>query len=204
MKLHLVAPIGVGLLFSIIAVAALSTVMVTSSGGALAADDGYFGDQACREVQLDAQAAVAAGGPYKNHGRLVSTAANVVSPAEEAGYIDEDCASCIMHQFARGDDPQLPCGPDVPEPPDVPECSPATCETFTACNAGGNCGDDGVCVQTDATASGGTCVAGSTPCDGLNLCPNGTSDCAAGEICAVQTCCGNPVCVPPAAFCFAP
>jgi len=193
--------IGVGLLFSIIAAGTLAIAMVVPGGVALAAHDGFFGDEVCRDVQLEAQAAVAAGGPYKNHGQEVQTAANVVSPREEAGDIDADCASCIMHQFARGDDPQLACGPD--RIPDVPECEAATCQTFITCNAGGNCGNDGVCVNTDATQSGGTCVAGSTPCAGLTACPGGTSECAAGSICAFQTCCGAPVCVPPEAFCFA-
>ena len=55
----------------------------------------------CQVVQDEAQAAVVAGVPYKNHGQLVRTAANVVSPHEEVGAISEECASCIMNQFAR-------------------------------------------------------------------------------------------------------
>ena len=54
----------------------------------------------CRAVQIDAQAAVEAGAPYRNHGQLVRTAAHVVSEAEETGEITEECASCIMNQFA--------------------------------------------------------------------------------------------------------
>src|SRR5207249_8136303 len=70
---------------------------------------------ACRATQLDAQAAVQAGEPYRNHGQLVSTAAQVVSEAVESGAIDEDCASCIMNQFARGIAiaDQTPCGEEI-------------------------------------------------------------------------------------------
>jgi hypothetical protein len=66
----------------------------------------------CRRVQLEAQAAVLAGAPYRNHGGMVSTAAKVVSAAVAAGRIDEDCASCIVNQFARNVPiaEQEPCG----------------------------------------------------------------------------------------------
>jgi len=60
------------------------------------------GSPECLMVQLDAQAAVTAGGPYLRHGHLVRTAAAVVDAAVVAGDIDEECASCIMNQFARG------------------------------------------------------------------------------------------------------
>jgi len=66
----------------------------------------------CRRVQLAAQAAVQAGGPFKNHGQMVSTVARVVGAAVEAGRIDEDCASCIVQQFAQSVPVanQAPCG----------------------------------------------------------------------------------------------
>jgi hypothetical protein len=62
---------------------------------------GDVGSVKCRQVQLEAQTAVLTGGPYKTHGQLVSTAADVVSAAEDAGEITEACAACIMDQFAR-------------------------------------------------------------------------------------------------------
>lgn len=76
------------------------------------ASAGGVGSPACLRVQRAAQAAVLAGLPYSNHGKLVSTAAHVVSAAENAGEIDEECASCIMNQFARSIpiEDQVPCG----------------------------------------------------------------------------------------------
>lgn len=62
---------------------------------------GNVGTPECREVQLAAQAAVVNGMPYTNHGQMVRTAARVTSLAEEAGEITEECASCIVRQFAR-------------------------------------------------------------------------------------------------------
>jgi hypothetical protein len=94
---------------------------------------GDVGSTACREVQLEAQAAVTSGGPYTNHGQLVATAARVVSAAEEAEEITEECASCIVTQFAQGIaiDAQETCGP--------------TC-TF---GGTGGCCSDMRCVATD-------------------------------------------------------
>lgn len=150
----------------------------------------------CRAVQLAAQEAVLTGGPYKNHGELVSTAAHVVDAAVTAGEIDEECASCIMNQFARripiAD--QEPCGPDSPNP----ECEGADCSTFQPCNTPNSCSQP-VCVTTDPP--GGACVEGTTACAGLVLCPNGGGDCPPGSVCAVGTCCGENVCVPESAFC---
>jgi hypothetical protein len=53
-------------------------------------------------VQSDAQDAAQKGGPYKNHGQMVKTAAHVVSRAVNSGEISEECASCIVSQFGRG------------------------------------------------------------------------------------------------------
>ena len=168
-------------------------LVVTIPGVILAQAPGDVGSLECRAVQLEAQAAVDAGQPYKNHGKMVSTAAKVQSPYVEDGTITEECSSCIINQFARriATTDQTACGPDVPV---NPECAPATCATFIPCNEGGNCGSYGVCVSI--AEGGGTCLYGPTPCAGLTLCPGGTTDCGAGEICAVNTCCGDPVCVP--------
>jgi len=188
---HLVGA-GIGLLIAIIAVVGLSSVI-------LGQEPGDVGSRECRVVQLEGQDAVTAGGPYKNHGQMVRTAANVVSPYEEAMDITEECASCIMNQFARSIpiDEQEACGPDAPF---LPECEGATCETFISCNVGGNCGDLGVCGSV--YEGSGVCVDGSTPCAGLTECPNGTGDCAVGELCFVESCCVVNVCVPPEAFCW--
>lgn len=83
-----------------------------------------------------------------------------------------------------------------------PECAAAACGTFTTCNAGGNCGDAGVCVSI--FEGGGTCAYGPTPCSDLTACPGGSSECATGEVCAQNTCCSGNVCVPgPYELCFA-
>lgn len=190
--------VGVALVVSLIAIFALSLVMVQAAPNY----QGDVGSRECRIVQLEAQAAAGDPAAYKNHGQWVAAAAQAQDPYVYDGTITEECSSCIMNQFGRGIpiEEQEPCGPDIP---DVPECAPASCGNFIPCNEGGNCGSDGVCVQTDATPSGGTCVYGPTPCGGLGPCA-ATADCAAGEICAFETCCGDPVCIPPDAFCFPP
>ena len=174
-------------------------LVVTIPGVILAQAPGDVGSPECLAVQLEAQAAVDDGQPYKNHGKMVSTAAKVQSPYVEDGTITEECSSCIINQFARriaiGE--QEACGSVAPV---NPECEPAACGTFIPCNAGGNCGSLGVCALI--YEGGGTCVYGPTPCAGLTLCPDGTGDCAAGEVCVVSTCCADNVCVPPDAFCW--
>ena len=55
----------------------------------------------CEQLQADAQALIEAGGPWKNHGKYVSTVAKFVDPYLESGEIDSVCASCIVSQFAR-------------------------------------------------------------------------------------------------------
>jgi len=72
-----------------------------------------------------------------------------------------------------------------------PECEGASCENFIPCSSQN---PDCVCVSTD---QGGFCVPGSTPCAGLPLCPGGSSDeCPPDNVCASDTCCGQPVCIP--------
>src|SRR5262249_19030902 len=73
-----------------------------SRAGERPADSGAVGASSCRAVQLAAQAAVEAGGPYRNHGDLVRTAAHIVNTALKSGAINDDCAGCIISQFARG------------------------------------------------------------------------------------------------------
>ena len=65
----------------------------------------------CRDVQIKAQQAVIDDGPYKNKGKIVKTAAKVVDFYKDSGLITDECASCIMNQFARGIpiEEQQPC-----------------------------------------------------------------------------------------------
>ena len=59
------------------------------------------GTSACGLVQASAQSAVDFGGPYRNHGRMVRTAARTVSEYVAAGIITDECSSCIVRQFAK-------------------------------------------------------------------------------------------------------
>ena len=155
-------------------------------------------DAACRTAQLSVQATVGDENPaiYKNHGAYVSAAAAAANVFLFAGEIDSVCHSCIVSQFARRIPiaEQEPCGPESPNP----ECQGAECGSFQPCNLPNTCIDP-VCVTT--AEGGGLCVEGQTPCAGLIRCPNGTGDCPPGSICAVRTCCGDPVCIPDSAFC---
>ncbi len=66
-------------------------------------------------------------------------------------------------------------------------CEPDMCGTFTPCE-GNNC----FCFER--AEGGGECI------DDFSCanpqCPNGTADCAPGEVCMVNTCCGVPTCAP--------
>ena len=57
----------------------------------------------CRELQVMVQTTVGNEDPaiYRNHGKYVSTVANMVDPYLESGEIESVCASCIVNQFAR-------------------------------------------------------------------------------------------------------
>jgi len=104
---HYVKAVSMGLVFALI-------VTVVTTGFLTAQAPGDVGSPECRAVQLETQAAVDAGGPYKNHGQMVRTAANTQDPYLEAGDITEECSSCIMNQFARkiAIADQTACGPD--------------------------------------------------------------------------------------------
>jgi Dictyostelium (slime mold) repeat len=73
----------------------------------------------------------------------------------------------------------------------APVCAGETCDTFTQCSPA-----NPDCVCTTVVGGGGICVPGSTPCANLTPCPSGPSDCATGELCVEQSCCGEQVCVP--------
>lgn len=69
-----------------------------------------------------------------------------------------------------------------------PECKGANCSTFVPCSS-----VNPDCVCTTTSSGGGFCVPGSTQCAGLDNCVAGS--CPPGFLCAVDTCCGVPVCV---------
>jgi len=173
-------------------------LVVTIPGVILAQAPGDVGTPECRAVQLEAQAAVDGGGPYKNHGKMVSTAAKLVSPYVEDGTVTEECSSCIINQFARRIpiDEQEACGPDMSY---VCE-DPGVCPDFTRCNEGGNCGSAGGYCFT--VYEGGGICARSLFCSGLTACPDGTGDCGVGETCLVDTCCTGNICYPEEALCY--
>ncbi len=154
--------IRAGIVFLVMSgIAVLALLVVAPSARAA----GGVGTVECRAVQIDAQNAVRHLGQPKNHGQVVSTAANVVSAAEEAGQIGKGCAGCIVRQFANRVplDEQTQCGPDCPA-------------GFQAVATG--CGEVRVlCLQLDSACS----VAG--------------VDCCAACLCTDQACCtANPAC----------
>jgi hypothetical protein len=156
--------------------------------------DGVIQDAVCRSVQLEAQAAVQAGSPYRNKGQLMKAATRVVDAAERAGIIDAACSSCILSQFARGVliEDQSACGPDSVEPCDSSTCeNPAPCPNPTGCV-------EGICVIS--TEGESFCIERATPCAELQPC-SGTGDCPPGWTCALLPCCDRPVCVPIGARC---
>ena len=141
------------------------------------------GSPECLMVQLDAQAAVTAGGPYLRHGHLVRTAAAVVDAAVVAGDIDEECASCIMNQFARGIPiaEQTACGEEACEVCEGDFCADQT-----------ECGED--CFNL-CPAGGGSCF-----CHQEISCTDATpcvtdSDCPTDWRCS-HSCCGEDMCHP--------
>lgn len=74
-----------------------------------------------------------------------------------------------------------------------PECVGATCTTFVNCSS-----SNPDCVCTTTGSGGGFCVPGSTSCGaGSGACGPGNT-CPPGETCLVDTCCGQPVCIPTA------
>lgn len=155
-------------------------MLVTSQALAV---EGDVGSEACRDVQLEAQEAVGTGGPYKNHGKMVSTAAKVVSPYEDAGDITCACASCIVSQFAQKIpvDEQIACGVD---------CEGKVCGTYTP-----DCNPDispCFCWKTDPDGDTTIC-ADDFLCDSTPDCVDGACD--GGRICVYDSCCGEPKCV---------
>ena len=190
---------SIGIALSALALCCSSILPATAASGpapiTISGDDGL--NSTCRALQLEVQAAVGneTRPRYRNHGAYVSTVAHMVG-IHVGVDITEECASCIISQFARRIpiEDQRPCGPDSPNP----ECEGATCSTFLPCNLPNSCTAP---VCGTLAEGGGLCVEGLTPCAGLIQCPGGTGDCPDGYLCFVESCCGVPVCMPPSTFC---
>lgn len=64
---------------------------------------GALSSLTCDALRTYVNMVVASSGPYRNHGACVSTAAKIVSPLVEAGYISEECAGSIINPIAQSD-----------------------------------------------------------------------------------------------------
>jgi hypothetical protein len=72
-----------------------------------------------------------------------------------------------------------------------PQCIGASCTTFIPCATNPNC----VCITS--SSGGGFCLDGTTSCAVIGPCgPAPGFTCPAGSFCAVDTCCGQPICAP--------
>jgi hypothetical protein len=69
-----------------------------------------------------------------------------------------------------------------------PECAGEECLSLVICSSNTNC----FCFSS---AEGGGFCLNSVECAGLTRCPGGTDDCPEGQVCLVDTCCIEPVCV---------
>jgi hypothetical protein len=72
-----------------------------------------------------------------------------------------------------------------------PVCDGQTCGSFT-----GDCfpSNPGNCLCYSTPNAQGICETNQS-CADLAACPNGQSDCPAGTVCIVGSCCGAPVCI---------
>jgi hypothetical protein len=85
-----------------------------------------------------------------------------------------------------------------PPPPTGACCALWPCTTGGTCQTGfPTCDGDFACGCFQTYEGGATCLWRDTPCDGGTPCPNGTGDCPEDEVCVVNTCCGEPLCVLP-------
>jgi hypothetical protein len=112
------------------------------------------------------------------HGVSRRTMLKRVGAAGAIAWVTPVVTSLTTPAFAASEDPH-------------PECREASCGNFLSCSSGN---PDCVCVSTD---QGGFCIPGSTACASLAPCASGlSSECSGGAVCASNTCCGAPVCVP--------
>ena len=142
-----------------------------------AQEPGDVGSLQCRFRQTYVQYEMFQNGyPSQNHGRLVGAVAMVISEFEESGDITEECASCIISQFAlRIPVPdQEPCGP-LPASPEACCFSDRSCVDFTpddCTNQGGTPQGLGTsCIQPTCEA---TCLS--------------NDECNADEFCLLDGC----------------
>lgn len=169
-----------------LSITALGVVLLLSvSPVAPAQQPGDVGSVECRTLQRSVQMEVGdeSTAGKKNHGQFVRTVARLVSPHVDSGEITEECASCIVSQFAR----RIPIARQRACGPDVRPCQPQTCGTFTVCDP------EVSCFCFEVVEGGGVCV-NDYFCANAVRCPNGTSDCPLGSVCTTNTCCGEPLC----------
>ncbi len=110
----------------------------------------------CTEAQIAVQDAVVSGEPFRNHGKLVKTAAHTANPYLESEQISEECHSCIVSQFAR----RIPIGEQeictaeiIPEGEACGEDTNGGCNTVTPEFGAIECGQT---IAGTAWADGGT------------------------------------------------
>ena len=106
--------------------------------------------------------------------------------------LDEGTCSCVcpVDEIVCGDGETFNPETCACELGPNPECAGATCSTFVACDS-----TNPDCVCTTLFNGGGLCVPGSTSCVSLAAC-SADGGCPDGSLCAVNTCCGTPVCIP--------
>jgi hypothetical protein len=147
----------------------------------------------CEEAQVATQDAVESGGPYRNHGKLVKTAAHEANQFD----ITEECHNCIVSQFARGIpiEEQEVCT-DTAAPTGCCLSPSVSCEEQVTEQ---ECPSDHVWIE-NGVCDGGVCV-----CDlGFTECAAGTcvdtqsdpQNCGTcGNACGIDQHCDGGVCV---------
>ena len=133
--------------------------------GTQAQEIGDVGGLVCGEKQMYVWFSVEETSPYENHGKMISYVVQLVNQFKHENEITEQCALCIMKQYALGipTNEQKFCGPDPQEPEAC--CFPNTsCVDYT---------------PDDCTARGGQPQGPGTTCL-LPYCP---TPCSSNEEC---------------------
>ncbi len=87
------------------------------------------------------------------------------------------------------------CPGQIELPDGVPDCTnPWDCDEFPIELCSVEISPEGFSCFCGHLAEGGGACWFDNFCDAATPCPNGTSDCAAGEVCVENSCCGAPVC----------
>ncbi len=136
-------------------------------------EQGDIGSDVCEEAQVAAQEAVADGEPYRNHGQMVRTAARALRPEVISAEITEECAGCIISQFARRIpiEEQETCGSDLE--PELEAC----------CLADGSCAD---LSRDECEAQVGSPAGPDTDCTTAS-CPQPEACCFSDRSCEDRT-----------------